>query len=134
LHHLLMLTEAPAKGATGNTVSVTRDSIRRALDQGITAREILAFLQSHARTGIPQNVEYLINEVGGKHGHIHIGRAQMYLQVDSPLLLKELQARKEIKPYIVRTLGETVALLKADEPEKLLRELRKAGYLPISDD
>lgn len=134
LYHLLSLTEAPAKGGSGNTVSLTRQSIRRCLDRGDTTRDILAFLQAHARTGIPQNVEYLINEVGSKHGHIHIGRAQMYLQTDSPLLLQELQARKEIKPYFVRALGDTVAILKAEDEEKLLRELRKAGYLPISDD
>src|SRR5579884_2121620 len=134
LYRLLTLTDPPAKGAAGNTVSLTRESIRRALDRGQATQEILAFLQAHARTGIPQNVEYLIQEVGGKHGHIRIGRAQMYLQVDSPLLLKELQARRELKDYFVRTLGDTVALLRADDPEKLLRELRKAGYLPISDD
>jgi hypothetical protein len=134
LYHLLTLTEVPAKGAAGNTVSLTRDSIRRCLDNGETPRDILGFLQTHARTGIPQNVEYLINEVSGKHGHIHIGKAQMYLQVDSPLLLQELQARRELKPYFIRTLGDTVALLKADDEDKLLRELRKAGYLPVSDD
>ena len=78
------MTETPAKGAIGNTVSLTRESIRRCLDQGEKPRDVLAFLQSHARTGIPQNVEYLINDVGGKHGHIHLGKAQMYLQVDTP--------------------------------------------------
>ncbi|HLK56479.1 MAG TPA: helicase-associated domain-containing protein [Chthonomonadaceae bacterium] len=134
LYHLLLLTDIPAKGATGNTVSITRESIRRMLDLGESAKDMLGFLQAHARTGIPQNVEYLINEVGGKHGHIHIGKAQMYVQVDSPLLLKEMQARRELKDYFVRTLTDTVALLKADDPEKLLRELRKAGYLPVSDD
>ena len=132
--HLLLITETPGKGASGNVVSLTRESIRRALDQGITGREMLEFLRSHARTAIPQNVEYLIDEVSGKHGHIHIGRAQMYLQVDSPLVLKELQARRELKGYFVRTLGDTVAILNAPEPDKLLKELRKAGYLPISDD
>ena len=134
LYHLLALTETPAKGAAGNTVSITRDSIRRCLDQGETASDILAFLQGHGRTGIPQNVEYLINEVSAKHGHIHIGRAQMYLQVDTPLLMKELRSRRELKGYFVRELGDTVAVMSADDPEKMLRELRKAGYLPISDD
>jgi hypothetical protein len=134
LFHLLMITETPAKAASGNVVSLTRESIRRALDQGISPRDILDFLRTRARTGIPQNVEYLINEVGEKHGHIHIGRAQMYLQVDSPIVLKEIQSRKELKGYFVRTLGDTVAILNAAEPDKLLKELRKAGYLPISDD
>ena len=34
----------------------------------------------------------------------------------------------------MRALSDTVALLNADDPEKLLRELRRAGYLPVSDD
>lgn len=134
LFHLLMITDVPAKGATGNVVTLTRESIRRALDYGLTGKELIEFLTAHGRTGIPQNVEYLINEVGGKHGHIHIGRAKMYVQVDSPLVLKELEARRELKGYFVRALSDTVAILNADDPDKLLRELRKAGYLPISDD
>ncbi len=134
LYRLLCLTETPLKNATSNTVTLTRDSIRRALDAGDTAREILAFLQAHSRAGIPQNVEYLINEIGGKHGHIHIGQAQMYLQADSPLLLSELMARRELKPYFVKALSDTIALLKSDDPDKMIRELRKAGYMPTADD
>jgi hypothetical protein len=134
LFHVLLITEVPGKTVSGNIVSLTRESIRRALDQGISGKAIVEFLQTHARTGIPQNVAYLINEVSDKHGHIHIGRAQMYVQVDSPLVLKELQARRELKDYFVRTLGDRVAILNAPEPDKLLKDLRKAGYLPISDD
>lgn len=134
LYRLLTVTEIPVKGAMGSTVSLTRDSIRRALDKGESTPALLAFLRTHSRTDIPQNVEYLLQEVGGRHGHIHIGRAQMYLQVDSPLLLQELQARRELKPYFVRALSDTIAILQAEDPDKLLRELRKAGYLPVSDD
>ncbi|MCW3051766.1 MAG: DNA-binding protein, partial [Chthonomonadales bacterium] len=134
LYNLLTLTDVPTKGGTGNTVLLTRDSIRRLLDRGATARNILAFLQAHARTGIPQNVEYLINEVGGKHGHIRVGKAHTYLQVDSPLLLQELQARRELKGHFIRTLSDTVAILNVEDPEILLRDLRKAGYLPVNDD
>ena len=134
LYRLLCLTETPVKNTTSNTVTLTRDSIRRALDAGDTAREILAFLQAHSRAGIPQNVEYLIHEIGGKHGHIHIGQAQMYLQADSPMLLQELMARREIKPFIVKSLTDTIALLKSDDPDKMMRELRKAGYMPTADE
>ena len=45
-----------------------------------------------------------------------------------------MQARRELKDYFVRTLGDTVAILSAPDPDKLLKDLRKAGYLPISDD
>ena len=133
LYRLLCLTETPAKNAASNTVALTRESIRRALDAGETARDILAFLQGHSRAGIPQNVEYLINEIGGKHGHIHIGQAQMYLQADSPMLMQELMARRELKAYFVKALSDTIALLKSDDPDKMMRELRKAGYMPTAD-
>lgn len=132
-YHLLCLTELPSKSSTGNTVSLTRDSIRRALDRGETAQHLSDFLQAHARTGTPQNVEYLIQEVSGRHGHIHVGKAQMYIQVNSPLLMQELEARRELKNYTIRRLSDTVAVLNAEDEDKLLRDLRKAGYLPVAD-
>lgn len=134
LYRLLLLTESPTKGAASGTFALTRESIRRALDAGWSQNEILSFFQTNSRTGIPQNIEYLINEVADRYGHIHIGTASMYISTDTPLLLKELQARRELKGYFVRTLSDTVALMESDNPEKLLRELRKAGYLPVSDD
>ena len=134
LYRLLMITELPAGGVAGATTTLTRDSIRRAFDLGDTPEQMLAFLQAHSRTGVPQNVEYLINEVGGKHGHIHVGNAHMYLQVNSPLLMKELQSRRELKGYFVRTLTDTVAILNGDDIEKVLKDLRKSGYLPVSDE
>lgn len=134
LLQLLLLTETPAKASVGNVVSLTRDSIRRAIDMGMSGKQLLEFLQAHAKTGVPQNVEYLIKEVAGKHGHIHVGKARMYIQVDSPILLTELQARRDLKGHFVRNLSETVAIVDIDDTEKLLKDLRKHGYLPISDD
>ena len=129
------MTETPAKGATGNTVSLTRESIRRCLDQGEQPRDVLAFLQAHARTGIPQNVEYLINDVGGKHGHIRLGTgADVCAGGHAPAAQGTGSPQGDSSHYFVRTLSDTVALLNSDDPDKLMRELRKAGYLPVSDD
>lgn len=134
LFWLLQIADAPARGAASGMVAITRDTLRKAFDRGETARTVIAFLRENSRTALPQNVEYLIEEVGGRHGHIHVGKAQMYLRTDSPMLLKELQARKEIGGLIVRALSDTIAIVSADDEAKLLRDLRKAGYLPVSDD
>lgn len=134
LFQILLMTELPAKGAVGSTVALTRNSIRRALDAGQTTEEMLAFLRTHSRADIPQNVEYLLRELGGKHGHVRIGRARMYLQVDSPHLLQELLGRREMKGHLVRELSDTLAVLDIEDQDRLLRDLRKAGYLPVSDD
>ncbi len=133
LYRLLTITEVP-KNSTGGMVTLTKEAIRKALDHGETIQEIVAFFQAHSRTGIPQNVEYLVNEVGGKHGHIHIGKANLYIQTDTPFLMQELLARKELKAYSTRALSDTIALLQGENYDKLLKDLRKAGYLPVSDE
>lgn len=133
LYNLYRISEIPKKGI-GNVVAITRDSVRRVLDKGMTLKELLGFLQSHGKSHLPQNVEYLIHEVGGKHGHIHIGDATMYIQTDTPIVMQELQARKEFKSLFVRDLSPTIALINATDQEKVLRDMRKAGYLPVSDD
>ncbi len=133
-YRLLTFAAPPAAGAVTGLLSLNRESIRRALDLGDTPANILDFLRQNSSTGVPQNVEYLINEVGGKHGHIRIGHAEMYIKVDTPILLKELRARKELKPYFVRDLSETIAILNTTDLEKVLKELRKGGYFPVSDE
>ncbi len=130
---LTLFTEIPKAGAS-NVVLLSKDAVRKALDRGLGIDEIMAFLQKYSRTGVPQNVEYLLREVAGKHGHIHIGSVSMYLTTDTPLVMKELQARREFQPFFVRNLTDTIALLSAEDGSKLLRDLRKAGYLPVSDD
>ena len=68
-------------------LALSRDTLRRALDRGETCDSILAFLNEYSQTRVPQNVEYLIREVGGKHGHIRIGQAGLYMVVNDPMLL-----------------------------------------------
>ena len=130
---LTLFTEIPKNGAS-NIVVLSKDAIRKTLDRGLTIEDILKFLGAHSRTGIPQNVEYMIREVGGKHGHIHIGSSLMYLTTETPNLMKELLAKKEIQSVFVRTLSDTIAIMNAADPERLLSILRKSGYLPVSDD
>ncbi len=131
-YRLLLYADPVLKG--GGAFQMTRDSLRRALDDGETGKEILAFLQSHSRSGVPQPIEYLVNEVAGKHGHIRIGSAKFYLQVDDPVLLKELRSRKELAPYLKNEIAETAAAVEVEDIEKFMRELRRAGYAPVRDE
>ena len=130
---LTLFTEIPKNGAS-NVVVLSKDAIRKTLDRGLTIEDILAFLRKHSRTGIPQNVEYVIREVGGKHGHIHVGSALMYLTTDTPNLMKELKAKREFSSLFVKSLSDTIAVLDGSDVDKLLALLRKASYLPVSDD
>ena len=122
-----------ADPAKSGMLQITRDSLRRALDNGLSEREITAFLQARSRTGVPQPVEYLVREVAGKHGQIRLGSASLYLQADDPALLRELLARKELSGMFGTLLSDSVAVLTTSDSERAMRDLRKAGYAPIED-
>ena len=132
LYRLFRIAEPSSRA--GSLLTLTADTLRRAFDRGETAKSILDLFRTHSQTGVPQNVEYLINEVGGKHGHIHIGQAGLYIQVTDPVILKEIQAQKKLNIHIRRQLTDTVALVTGDSVDAILRQLRQAGYLPVSDE
>lgn len=132
LYRLFRIAEPSSRA--GSILSLTSDTLRRALDRGETAESILALFREYSQTGVPQNVEYLINEVGGKHGHIHIGQAGLYIQVADPVLLKEIKAQKKLNIHFRRQLTDTVALVTGDSVDSILKHLRQAGYLPVSDE
>lgn len=114
-------------------LEISRESLRKAMDREMTSGSILDFLRQHSSTGLPQNVEYLVREVGGKHGHIRVGNAGLYLVVDDPILLKELAAQKKLSIQIRKQLADTVALVTGDSVDAVLKQLRLAGYFPIAD-
>jgi hypothetical protein len=129
LYRLYRISEPASNGL----LSVSRESLRQAFDTGENVKDLLKFLAQHSQKSVPQNVEYLIKEVGGRHGHIRVGQAGIYLQVDDPVLLKELKAQKKLDVHFRGQLADTVALVTGDSVESILKQLRQAGYFPVSD-
>jgi len=130
LHRLFRVTEPSDSGM----MKLNRDSIRRALDRGESTHGLLQFLKEHSRTGIPQNVQYMFNEIGGRHGHVRIGQAGLYLQVSDPALLQEIKSERGLKIRFRRELGDTIALITGDSVDAVLKQLRQAGYFPVADE
>jgi hypothetical protein len=52
---------------------ITAASVNRALASGENAASLLAFLASISLTGIPQPVDYLINESASRYGRVRVG-------------------------------------------------------------
>jgi hypothetical protein len=108
-------------------------SVRRALDGGMQASEIMSLLERHSTTDIPQNVAYLIEDVARRHGHLVAGRSGLYLRSDDPALLRAAVADRRLTSMRPRLIAPTVAVLDANDVEVLLTALRMAGYLPIAE-
>ena len=106
-------------------------SVRRALDAGHTAEELLADL---ARAGtLPQALTYLIRDVARRHGEVTVTTVACIIQGSDPALLAEIAAHRRLRGLGLRQLAPTV-LASSVPAERTLAALREAGYSPVPVD
>ncbi len=115
----------------GNHSVITKDSIRRAMDNDWTAKSIKDLLMSNSRSKVPENVITFIEDIAQRHGHIIINAGERIVETRDPWLMTEIRARRTIKPYVSEPESENTARIpKGKDPRRLLILLRKSGYLP----
>jgi len=115
----------------GSHCVLTRDSIRRAMDNGWEARGIIDFLEAHSQSELPDNVVKFVTEVADRHGHIIINAGKRTVEARDGWLMTEIKARRTITPYIAESLSpKKAAITNGKDPRRLLILLRKAGYFP----
>jgi hypothetical protein len=115
----------------GSHSVITKDSIRRAMDNGWTAESIKDLLISNSRSEVPENVITFIEDIAQRHGHIIINAREHTVETRDPWLMTEIRARRTVKPYLAELESENTARIpKGKDPRRLLVLLRKSGYLP----
>ncbi|MQA87550.1 MAG: hypothetical protein GEV03_23735 [Streptosporangiales bacterium] len=124
---------ADVESTGGATVyRFTEPSVRRALDAGRTAGELIEFLERHSRTPMPQPLRYLVEDVARRHGRIRVGIASAYLRCDDPATLTELLADRRAVSLRLFRLAPTVLASRASR-DTLLDGLRTLGYAPMAE-
>jgi hypothetical protein len=112
---------------------VTPQSVRRALDSGYTAGDVHKLFARRSRTGLPQTLQYLIDDVARRHGGLRIGTAGTYLRSDDEALISEVLADRRLAPLGLRRLAPTV-LASGYSTSRVLDLVREAGYAPVPED
>ncbi|MEJ5946239.1 helicase-associated domain-containing protein [Pseudokineococcus basanitobsidens] len=107
-------------------------TVRRALDAGRTADDVLAFLGRVSPTPVPQPLEYLVRDVARRHGRVRVGSAGAYLRSDDEAALAELLAERRTAGLGLRRLAPTVLVATAD-PSEVLRVVRSLGLAPAAE-
>jgi Helicase conserved C-terminal domain len=128
---LSLIADITSKG-TASVYKITEVSLRRAFDSGRTPEQIMAFLDEHARPGIPQPLRYLVDDVARRYGSVRIGAATSYVRVEDAALLAELVRSKKLTKCKFRLLAPTVAVSPLVSA-KVLSALREAGFLPVEE-
>ena len=115
------------------TVRFTEGSVRAALDAGLTAEGLLAQLSRHARSGVPQPLEYLVLDTARRHGQVRVGMASSYLRADDPTLLAGLVEDRSLRGLGLLRIAPTV--IAAQVPvAAVLAALRDRGLAPVAED
>lgn len=107
-------------------------TVRRALDAGRSATDILALLKESSRTPVPQPLEYLVTDVARRHGALRVGVASAYVRCDDPATIATVLADRRSASLGLVRLADTV--LAARSPaDVVLGRLREAGYAPSAE-
>ena len=132
LAHLLdCLAQVESRGAA-LTVRFTAETVRRALDDGRGADEVLTDLANHSRTPIPQALDYLIRDAARTHGRLRVGAANSYIRAEDPMLLAGVAQNPVFARLGVVRLAPTVLACQAD-PSTVLEALRVYGLSPSAE-
>ncbi|NUR24760.1 MAG: WYL domain-containing protein, partial [Catenulispora sp.] len=110
----------------------SESSIRRALDAGQGAEELLSMLERSSATPVPQALSYLVTDVARRHGRIRVGTASAYVRCDDPALLDQITADRRSAQLRLRRLAPTVLASKTSRAG-LIDSLRAMGYAPVAE-
>lgn len=128
-----MTLAADVESKGGATVYRFSDaSVRRALDAGQGADELLAALERHSATPVPQALSYLVADVARRHGRIRVGTAGAYVRCDDPALLDQITADRRSASLRLRRLAPTVIASRTSRAA-LVDSLRAMGYAPVAE-
>ncbi len=129
----LMDAVAQVESRGGATVyRFSAESVRRALDTGHNADDLLRALAAGSRTPVPQPLAYLVQDTARRHGQVRVGAAGAYLRSDDESALSELLADRRAAALRLRRLAPTV-LAAAAGPETVLTVLRQMGLAPAAE-
>lgn len=112
---------------------VTPDTLRGALDSGLTAADLHSLFAARSATGVPQGLTYLIDDTARRHGVLRGGAVAGYLRSDDPALISEAIRVAQTAGLSVRRLAPTVAVSSVDLLD-LLEVLGDKGVAVATED
>ncbi|WP_307805632.1 helicase-associated domain-containing protein [Streptomyces chrestomyceticus] len=127
-----LLSSVADRESEGHAVTwrFTPASVRRALDAGHGAADLLAALAEVSAAGpLPQPLTYLVQDAARAHGRMRVLPTACCIRSDDEALIRELAAHRALQALGLRAIAPTV-LASARPPAETLEALRSAGYAP----
>lgn len=113
------------------TVTLSTPTLADSFAKGMTSLKILEFLKKHSRTGVPDTVARLFDDMDRRYGQIEVGFANAYVCLKDPSLLAGLANARALAKFSPRPVGNNVLLFDSADPAALTIALRKMGHYPV---
>ncbi len=114
-----------------STYRITRDSVYRAGDEGMSGEAIIAFLKRHSEKAIPQNIEYSIHSWSDTYGQVFFMDVFL-LRTENAEIASHIKAHRDLSPFIQGEVAPNALIIKRHRYRELMDLLRKNGYMPRS--
>ena len=111
------------------TVRFTAESVRGALDAGLSADELVEALERFTPGPLPSTLTVLIDDVARRHGAVRVRGVSSLLRAPDPAVAAGLIANARLRDL---ELAEAAPGVPASG--RVLRELREAGLAPVLED
>ncbi|WP_169733930.1 helicase-associated domain-containing protein, partial [Crossiella equi] len=134
--HLVRLLDTAADVESSGAARIWRFSaatVRRALDTGKSADQLIDALHAVAPDGLPQPLEYLIRDVARQHGSVRVLDAGCLVLAQDGIQALEIMNSPAADWLGLRQVADAVLLSPRPRPDTLGR-LRRAGFLPVGQD
>ncbi|MBM3265325.1 MAG: helicase-associated domain-containing protein [candidate division Zixibacteria bacterium] len=111
------------------TFRITRDTVYRGGDEGVSGEAILTFLERHSEKAIPQNVEYSIREWGDTYGQVYFMDVFL-LRTATAEIATHIKAHRDLAPFVRGEVAPDALIVERHRYREMLEGLRKAGFMP----
>jgi hypothetical protein len=129
-----LLASCAVRESEGHAVvwRISAASVRRALDSGLDAADLVQQLTEASADGLPlpQPLAYLIKDTARTHGRMRVVRSACCVRSDDEALILELARTRSLAKLGLRRIAPTV-LVATEDPETVLTALRAAGFAPV---
>jgi len=107
---------------------ITKSSIHRALSNEKNIDDLLLFLKTYSKSGVPQNVEYTLKEWAASYGNVYL-IDMLLLRCRTPELAAEISSIQSMAENIIGRVTEKDLILKRSFGDDALDILVKKGYI-----
>ena len=113
------------------TYRITKDTVYRAGDEGMSGEAVIVFLERHSEKSLPQNVEYSVREWGQSYGQVYFMDVFL-LRVVNEETATHIKAHRDLAPFIRGQVAPDALMVERHQYRDLMEALRKAGFMPKS--